>query len=87
MSKAAHTCNWQQSKRGSFEVCSVCQDRFPCQGNDCGHLDCHEARGKAPMCHFCKKIVTGPRKEAWGTGNIRNHTRTFHYLCRDENQP
>ncbi len=79
-----HRCMWSPAKRGDFEVCSSCNDRFPCQGNTCGHLDCIEHRKKDPQCHFCNKTVRGTRGEEWGTGVVHGHTRSFHYACRDE---
>jgi hypothetical protein len=54
-------CNYEQAKRGNFEVCTRtgCKERFPCAGNDCGHLDCIEERGELPKCHYCGKRVEG----------------------------
>jgi hypothetical protein len=89
MAKHKGECSFQQSKRGAFEVCSRqgCNERFPCAGNDCGHLDCIEVRGKPPKCHFCSNQVKGLRGEDWGTGLVHGHTRAFDYSCRDGQAP
>jgi hypothetical protein len=36
---------WLPARRGRFEVCVECGDRFPCKS--CEHLDCVEARKSA----------------------------------------
>lgn len=54
-----HRCHYEPSKRGAFEQCKECGDRFPCRDADCGHSDCMEARGKLSLCHYCRKRVTG----------------------------
>jgi hypothetical protein len=79
----SHTCRWEQSKRGAFEVCATCKDRFPCAEDTCGHLDCIEKRAKPARCHFCRRLVEGPRNDDWGTGNVRGITRAFHYTCKE----
>lgn len=82
---AQHRCLWSPAKRGTFLVCSVCEDRFPCAGNDCGHMDCIETRGELPKCHYCSKRVEGPKGESWTPWLIHGHTRAAHYSCRDAN--
>jgi hypothetical protein len=89
MAKPSHTgrCDFQPARRGDFEVCSHpdCNERFPCAGNDCGHLDCIDRREKAPKCHFCEaSVAPGVRGVDWGTGNVHGQSRAYHYECRDE---
>lgn len=85
MPKHAGKCDFQPAKRGDFEACTTpgCSERFPCAGNDCGHLDCIERRGKPPRCHFCSEQVAGPRGELWNQMLVHGHTRAGHYACRD----
>ena len=86
MSKHSGSCTFEQARRGDHEVCSVtgCRERFPCAGNDCGHLDCIERRGKLPKCHFCGQQVSGCRSTEWSTGAVHGKTRAYHYDCRDQ---
>lgn len=56
---ANHICMWGPAKRGSWLTCSICDDRFPCAGNDCGHMDCVLEKKKMPNCHFCGRVVHG----------------------------
>lgn len=86
MAKAhAGPCDYVQSKRGIFEICSKpgCSERFPCAGNTCGHLDCVDVRGKAPNCHLCNKVCAGSRGEEWTSCVLSGMTRAAHYSCRD----
>lgn len=54
-----HRCLWGPAKRGAWMACSICDDRFPCAGNDCAHMDCIVERQKMPKCHFCGHVVYG----------------------------
>lgn len=46
-------------RKPGTERCTKCSWRFPCAGNDCGHLDCIEFRQQLPLCHYCRKRVEG----------------------------
>lgn len=79
-----HRCMWSPAKRGNFLVCSTCDDRFPCAGNTCGHLDCIETRRKPPQCHYCTQVCEGPPKGSWTPWAVHGHTRAVHYSCRND---
>jgi hypothetical protein len=42
---ADHT--WESAPRARREICTTCGTFFPCKQTECGHIDCHEARGEA----------------------------------------
>jgi hypothetical protein len=80
-----HVCDYQPSKRGNFVACK-CGERFPCADKDCGHVSCWDERGTMPVCHFCGDKLKGEHNTesaTWGVMNVRNHTRSAHYCCRD----
>jgi hypothetical protein len=78
-------CTYEQSKRGAYEACTQpnCKERFPCAGNDCGHMDCIERRGTLPKCHYCGKKVEGKKDDRWTAWAVHGKTRAVHYTCRN----
>jgi hypothetical protein len=83
-----HSCHFRPAKRGKHLVCE-CGERFPCANKDCGHVDCWEERGDAPVCHFCNEKLIGEHNTEnsnWGCMAIRNKTYAAHYCCRDANE-
>lgn len=77
---------YQPSKRGKFEVCSRCADRFPCGDHSCAHYDCRQERGQQPRCYYCEATLTGPKGQedsTWTIVHKRGGDVTTHYCCRD----
>src|SRR5579859_679059 len=93
-----HRCVYNPSPRGKFLVCSVCQDRFPCAEDTCGHLDCLDEGGRRPRCHFCRELCKGPNgmttnwptcggeEPMWTSRAVRGITRAVHYDCLDKHK-
>lgn len=75
---------YEPSKRGTHEVCRLCEDRFPCSASTCAHYDCRPARGQQFKCYSCDgQLAADAQGDTWGTMHKRGGTVTIHYCCRD----
>lgn len=75
---------YQPSKRGTYEVCSGCNDRFPCADLGCSHFDCRQERGQKPKCYYCgETLMVDAKGDGWTVQHKRGGDVTTHYCCRD----
>ncbi len=75
---------YEPSKRGKFEVCSKCNDRFPCSDHSCAHYDCRPERGQQARCYYCEgQLPAEGRNDTWTVVTKRGGDVTAHFCCRD----
>lgn len=83
--KTCGSCDWityrGKSKYIIYE-CAECSDVFPCR-NDCGHLDCHQYRGRS--CSVCNKRILRGNKKYYFIDSVGTGCYFVHKDCVDEN--